>query len=800
MKKYIRALLILSFCMMISCIRFNAANAESFQHEVSEASSSSNINRHDYDWNNASSPTSCLYHEKNGDFTRVEYLGDVLFVVERYDKDLNLISKNLFNIDENYRIFGGIYVNDNYIFIASGRIVNKAGTSDPDITITQFDKKGNRIKGLFLAKTNTIEPFSNGSCSFLEKDGSLYIRTCHSMMPGYDGLSHQASMMIKMNVETCNLESKQVSIANSMSGYVSHSFNQFLAKKNGLVYACDHGDANYRGIEVLRYNKANVDYNVTAAVPFTFDGSKGDNETGAMLGGFAISSTHTLSAGTSKKQFSPEENASGSNTVGAEDGKVKNIFVATTSLDDIDSQNVKWITNYDKDGKYTASNPYIVDLEDDTYMLIWQVCEVVDKHKGNPTGELNFVRIDDRGNTIDKIQEIQGALSDCQPILAGDNIVWYVTDRSYPTFYRLPKNGKLTFDDNTASDQEVTRHIDNICYDGVFRCYEKSDGKKCAELKKVVLQYEERMDELVIPSYISVQGSKYAVTKIAKGAVKDFTWLSNIEFPDTIEQFEDDCISNCTNIMTVTNYSKTPYIPNVNYIVSDAGGNTKGKLSYWYKKVYESAGWKQEKVTEIKDGTTAYAYVDHDELSIQFVDESKNGKIEVIGVVKFYKGDIITPPTPPKKDGYKFAGWDYFGELIDFTKPIERDLHSVTVKWEKVSDKDNKDNKDSKPGKYNTTKKPAPKLYTQKISTIGNAKFNHSIFKDVSLSFNLNAKAKGKLTYKVTKGSSKYIVVSKKGKVTLKIGCKKGIYKITITAAKTKKYKAAKKIFVIKVV
>ena len=57
----------------------------------------------------------------------------------------------------------------------------------------------------------------------------------------------------------------------------------------------------------------------------------------------------------------------------------------------------------------------------------------------------------------------------------------------------------------------------------------------------------------------------------------------------------------------------------------------------------------------------------------------------------------------------------------------------------------------------------------------------------------------GKLTYKVTKGKSKYITVSKTGKVTLKKGCKKGTYKITITASATEKYKAATKVISIKV-
>lgn len=70
-------------------------------------------------------------------------------------------------------------------------------------------------------------------------------------------------------------------------------------------------------------------------------------------------------------------------------------------------------------------------------------------------------------------------------------------------------------------------------------------------------------------------------------------------------------------------------------------------------------------------------------------------------------------------------------------------------------------------------------------------------------SFKIGAKAsgKGKLTYTLNKKAkaSKKIKVSKAGKVTIKKGLKKGTYKITVKAAATKNYKAAKKTITIKV-
>ncbi len=88
-------------------------------------------------------------------------------------------------------------------------------------------------------------------------------------------------------------------------------------------------------------------------------------------------------------------------------------------------------------------------------------------------------------------------------------------------------------------------------------------------------------------------------------------------------------------------------------------------------------------------------------------------------------------------------------------------------------------------------------IATAKISTYKAAKC-----KKKNIKINLKAKAQGKLTYKVSKYPAKckkYISVSKKGVVTLKKGIKKGIYKITITAAATDGYDAAAKVITIKV-
>lgn len=97
-----------------------------------------------------------------------------------------------------------------------------------------------------------------------------------------------------------------------------------------------------------------------------------------------------------------------------------------------------------------------------------------------------------------------------------------------------------------------------------------------------------------------------------------------------------------------------------------------------------------------------------------------------------------------------------------------------------------------------------PAKLKQKITTSKIKSYKASTLKNKKVTFHLKAKAsgKGKLTYKVVKypkGMKKYISVTKKGKVTLKKGAKKGTYKIKISAAAKGRYASVDKTISIKV-
>ena len=73
--------------------------------------------------------------------------------------------------------------------------------------------------------------------------------------------------------------------------------------------------------------------------------------------------------------------------------------------------------------------------------------------------------------------------------------------------------------------------------------------------------------------------------------------------------------------------------------------------------------------------------------------------------------------------------------------------------------------------------------------------YKATALKKAKKTFNLKTKAAAKVTYTVSgaKNAKKYIKVAKNGKVTVKKGIKKGIYKIVIKAKATKNYKATQR-------
>lgn len=146
-----------------------------------------------------------------------------------------------------------------------------------------------------------------------------------------------------------------------------------------------------------------------------FEGKSGDNYTGATVGGFEISDTAYLTAGSVDIDSTAKYSAG------------QDIFVGVVSKS-TDAVKVNKITNYTA-GQGTTDTPQFVKIGTNSYMLLW--------HRGS---SVYYTKIDGNGNQVGAIYSLAGDLSDCVPVLAGDKLVWYTWKNETLQFYQININ------------------------------------------------------------------------------------------------------------------------------------------------------------------------------------------------------------------------------------------------------------------------------------------------------------------------------------------------------------------------
>lgn len=426
--------------------------------------SSNNINRQNYtgyleSWSRP--VTSYLYENKNGGFTRVEcysqsietkeeteeeyyevfvlYRPDNFYedgsddlvadehhvlkvTIEDYDSAFQIQSAK--EIDMELPIWGGFFAGEDYNFLVFGQKNENDNDNQEVIRVVKYSKDWQRIGSASLYGANTTIPFYAGNLRMTQSGNILYIRTSHEMYSG-----HQANLTFSVRISDMTITDQFSEVMNIDSGYVSHSFNQFITTDGSTLLAADHGDAYPRSVSLIKYKKeAGSD---TFTYPYDYDycdyvdvfpiqGSTGVNETGVSVGSLAISDSSYLIAGTSVPQ-DDTYNAFGT----------RNIFVTSTPKNQFDAEHTKihWITNYKQSDKVSISNPHMVKISNQKFLLLYTI-----------DGKINYTYLDGAGNQTSDIYTMEGKLSDCQPILYQDKIIWYYTNNSIPSFCSISLN------------------------------------------------------------------------------------------------------------------------------------------------------------------------------------------------------------------------------------------------------------------------------------------------------------------------------------------------------------------------
>lgn len=413
------------------CINYNITHAAT-------GKISSNIHDQNYMFSGAvnghyANPVcSYLVEDSEGNINRIEAVDNSIVVETYHRENFSLIATS--NIIQELPIFGGFYAGENYNYVVFGQNNPDEDDSQEVLRIVQYDKKWNRVASDSMYGGNTIIPFSGGSLRMCESGNMLYIRTCHEMYKTADGRNHQTNMTLSFNSKIGKITDKSTTVVSNLStGYVSHSFNQFIKSDKTDIVAADHGDGYPRSFVLFKYaGKAGNEFlgQTDGWVELlSFPGNNGENYTGASLGGLEVSSTNYLITYNSVEQELFY-------------GCVRNIYVAAVNKDNFlqSAVHTKQLTQFGATGKQSASNPLLVKLSSDEFLLLWEIYDAdkVDTLGGNPgTDTIQYVKLDGSGNAIGEIHTEKGKLSDCQPIVSGQKVIWYVTDNSAPEFYTI---------------------------------------------------------------------------------------------------------------------------------------------------------------------------------------------------------------------------------------------------------------------------------------------------------------------------------------------------------------------------
>lgn len=400
---------------------------------------STNINGHNYSDFEGSHINSYLYQNDDNTLVRVECIGNNNVCVESYTSDYQFKSQKIIKMELSK--FGGFYAGKDYYFLAFGERNPNKDDAQEVLRVVKYDKNWNRVDATRLFGANTLDPFKNGSLRMTQCDDTLYIRTCHQM---YN--THQANISLTVQISTMEVQQQITGVSNlSYTGYVSHSFNQYvLVDDDNTLLTVDQGDAYPRSVVLVKYNKKAPDANAfggNRAVHVLPMGGSGAF-TGVSVGAFEASNTAYLVAGNSVDQKANPYST----------GTIRNIFVTSTLKDNFSAAGTTqhWITNHkyieytdvkgnpQKVAEAVVTTPHLVKLNGNEFMLLWtETVTTIEENKPVKSVVQKSILLNGNGEPISGIYSFDGPLSDCKPLVVNGNVVWYYTSKSAPVFYTL---------------------------------------------------------------------------------------------------------------------------------------------------------------------------------------------------------------------------------------------------------------------------------------------------------------------------------------------------------------------------
>lgn len=349
--------------------------------------------------------------------------------IETYNSEFELIAHK--EISRELPLFGGFYSGESYHYIAYGQENREEDDDKEVIRLVRYDKDFNRIDSVSIngGESYTTVPFQAGSGRIAEHDNTLVFHTARLRYATEDGLNHQSQLTIIVDTATMTVKNY---LGRFQANHVSHSFDQYALFDDDLHVLLDHGDAYPRSIVLSKED--NDSYNETTYITvdmFDIPGEIGANVTGVSIGGFEMSDSSYIVAMNTIDHSKVSEYTHFS-MIGL-DVDQRDIILAIVPKHDLNDSAVKQITlaSY-VDTDKLASIPKLVKINDDKFIVLWQEFDMLGEDMERKIGDLKYVYIDHEGTIIGDIQtRNQFMLSNTQPIVVDNKIIWFVDDHSF---------------------------------------------------------------------------------------------------------------------------------------------------------------------------------------------------------------------------------------------------------------------------------------------------------------------------------------------------------------------------------
>lgn len=357
----------------------------------------------------------------DGGIMRVQFGAvDGKTLVEYYDTDYNI--QKTVTVPLALPKYGAFYESGNHYYILTGQDNPDNNDAVEVYRVTKYSKDWKVQGSASLYGENTKKAFDFGSARMTMNGNILYVRTCHVMYGG-----HQANVTFSVNTDNMTVVDKKTDISNASTGYVSHSFNQFIQIDQGKMTALDQCDAfPSRALVMLKYSadlsegKFVPDFNYVSSEEMErrkcaqtdimkVGGNVGDNYTGTSAGGFEYSDSCWLVAG----NF---------DTDGA--GSSRNAFIAAVPKNGGDPV-VRYFTNYGGTDD-SAATPHLVKTGSNSFILLW-----------SSQGKVYYTAVDGNGQQSGQTYSMDGNLSGCQPTVINGKLCWYTWKNNVNVFYEI---------------------------------------------------------------------------------------------------------------------------------------------------------------------------------------------------------------------------------------------------------------------------------------------------------------------------------------------------------------------------